>query len=75
MTTVYNSFTISLLIHNIDICKLEKDYGGGSGWSGESRFYYNDVTGHCTLFTYTGKGGNSNNFGTKKECEDRCGGM
>ncbi|CAN7992812.1 unnamed protein product, partial [Ixodes hexagonus] len=37
-----------------------------------SSFYYSETTGKCEPFTYTGCGGNSNNFQSLKECLDKC---
>lgn len=37
------------------------------------RYYYNSVTKTCREFIYTGCGGSSNNFISKKSCMDVCG--
>jgi len=36
------------------------------------RWYFNNETGHCEPFTYTGCGGNGNNFNTTKYCRHAC---
>ncbi|XP_005104663.1 RNA-binding protein 25 [Aplysia californica] len=36
------------------------------------RWYFNVHMGACSWFTYSGCGGNSNNFRTAEECETRC---
>merc|ERR1712096_344655 len=36
------------------------------------KYYYSTRFGKCTKFNYSGCGGNSNNFATKKDCEERC---
>lgn len=38
----------------------------------EKRFYFNSAIGKCRQFKYTGCGGNSNNFTTKRECVRAC---
>lgn len=35
-------------------------------------FYFDTATGQCTAFTYTGCGGNANNFESELECESKC---
>lgn len=37
-----------------------------------SSFHYSQATGKCEAFTYTGCGGNSNNFQSLTECLDKC---
>lgn len=37
------------------------------------RWYFNNKTGHCESFTYTGCGGNGNNFNTTMYCRHACG--
>ena len=39
----------------------------------ENRFYYQKETKTCECFLYYGCFGNTNNFETIKECEDKCG--
>lgn len=36
------------------------------------RWYFNVHAASCSWFSYTGCGGNSNNFRTREECEQRC---
>ncbi|XP_076804904.1 uncharacterized protein LOC143448870 [Clavelina lepadiformis] len=38
-----------------------------------TRFYYNPQISSCTLFTYSGCGGNQNNFATFEKCNAVCG--
>ncbi|XP_028607109.2 tissue factor pathway inhibitor 2-like [Podarcis muralis] len=51
-------------------CSNPKDVGICS--SSVPRFYYNIDTGDCEEFTYTGCGGNINNFLTRKSCLKAC---
>ncbi|XP_057302432.1 agrin-like isoform X1 [Hydractinia symbiolongicarpus] len=37
------------------------------------RYYYNSFTGRCESFTYSGCGGNANNFNSQQNCEGKCG--
>lgn len=36
------------------------------------RFYYDVIVDECRLFYFSGCDGNSNNFATRQECEQRC---
>ncbi|XP_070588010.1 tissue factor pathway inhibitor isoform X2 [Erythrolamprus reginae] len=38
----------------------------------EKRFFYNQITGKCRPFSYTGCGGNENNFTSRKACVRMC---
>ncbi|KAL7991572.1 hypothetical protein Chor_015828 [Crotalus horridus] len=38
----------------------------------EKRFFYNQTTGKCRPFSYTGCGGNENNFTSRKACVKMC---
>ncbi|XP_034285046.1 tissue factor pathway inhibitor isoform X1 [Pantherophis guttatus] len=38
----------------------------------EKRFFYNQTTGRCRPFSYTGCGGNENNFTSRKACVQMC---
>lgn len=38
-------------------------------------FFFDTQTGLCTSFTYTGCGGNDNNFNTEDECDLKCNGL
>ncbi|XP_008110738.1 tissue factor pathway inhibitor 2 isoform X3 [Anolis carolinensis] len=51
-------------------CYSPKDKGVCS--ASEPRFYYNAKTKACEEFTYTGCGGNNNNFRTQKACLKVC---
>ena len=37
-----------------------------------NRYYFNSKTNSCESFMYGGCGGNSNNYGSKKDCENNC---
>ncbi|CAM6004272.1 unnamed protein product [Sphagnum balticum] len=39
-----------------------------------TRYYYNMGTGQCMTFTYSGCGGNGNNFLTSSACQQACAG-
>ncbi|KRX86570.1 Uncharacterized protein T4E_8402 [Trichinella pseudospiralis] len=53
-----------------DPCLLPQSRGNGN--SVLSRWYYNTDTKMCLSFTYTGSGGNQNNFETIEACRSRC---
>ncbi|KRZ90093.1 Uncharacterized protein T08_15150 [Trichinella sp. T8] len=53
-----------------DPCQLPQSRGNGN--SVLSRWYYNTDTKMCLSFTYTGSGGNQNNFETIEACRSRC---
>lgn len=38
----------------------------------EKRFFYNQTAGRCRPFSYTGCGGNENNFTSRKACVQMC---
>ena len=57
---------------NIGVCHLPKKTGPCRG--SFSKYFYNGATGQCEKFTYGGCKGNENNFDTKAECENKCGG-
>ena len=38
-------------------------------------FFFDTATGLCTSFTYTGCGGNANNFNSEDECDLKCNGL
>ncbi|XP_035782943.1 papilin-like isoform X2 [Anopheles albimanus] len=54
-------------------CQLPMDHGDRECKPYQGRFYFDSEKGVCTLFTYTGCGGNQNNFQTEAECEQACG--
>ncbi|GMR59861.1 hypothetical protein PMAYCL1PPCAC_30056, partial [Pristionchus mayeri] len=58
MTSTTNSWQQPLLV--------------GSGPHRLARWYFNAVAKQCQPFTYTGLGGNENNFGSKEECVAVC---
>ena len=43
----------------------------GTGSSVLARWYYNTDTKTCLSFSYTGRGGNQNNYLTLQECRGR----
>lgn len=45
----------------------------GTGTAVLQRWYFDRFAGHCEMFTYTGIGGNGNNFLTEQECHRKCG--
>uniref|UniRef100_A0A1I7V371 Kunitz/Bovine pancreatic trypsin inhibitor domain protein n=1 Tax=Caenorhabditis tropicalis TaxID=1561998 RepID=A0A1I7V371_9PELO len=54
-----------------DPCSLPLARGSGNQFM--DRFYYNQQTGSCQQFTYSGLHGNQNNFLTQQTCEEQCG--
>uniref|UniRef100_A0A8C4YEW4 Tissue factor pathway inhibitor n=1 Tax=Gopherus evgoodei TaxID=1825980 RepID=A0A8C4YEW4_9SAUR len=52
------------------LCYSPKDEGLCS--SSVTRYYYNSKSQSCEEFSYTGCGGNANNFVTKKDCHSIC---
>jgi hypothetical protein len=38
-------------------------------------FFFDTQTGLCTSFTYTGCGGNDNNFSSEDDCDLKCNGL
>nr|XP_040566886.1 papilin-like isoform X2 [Lepeophtheirus salmonis] len=54
----------------INVCRLSKETGHcyDKLW----RYYYDSYSGKCIRFTYTGCGGNQNNFKTISECKSYC---
>ncbi|GAB6024702.1 hypothetical protein CHUAL_009835 [Chamberlinius hualienensis] len=57
--------------HEIDICKLPSEIGNCADY--QERWFYDNAVGSCRGFIYGGCNGNENNFGSEKECDDRCG--
>ncbi|XP_058455705.1 papilin isoform X3 [Malaya genurostris] len=54
-------------------CFLDMDSGDRDCTEWEARYFYNRATGTCVDFTYTGCGGNENNFASFNECDKACG--
>ncbi|UMM38575.1 hypothetical protein L5515_009937 [Caenorhabditis briggsae] len=54
-----------------DPCMLPLARGTGNQFM--DRFYYNQQTGTCQQFTYSGLHGNQNNFLSQQACEEQCG--
>ena len=55
-----------------DICRLPPE--SGDCMAAFRRWHYDINSGECKKFIYGGCAGNSNNFETKEECLQRCGG-
>lgn len=53
-----------------DPCSIPMDPGTCDG--AERRFAYNAVTKRCQVFSYSGCGGNENNFALRKSCMAKC---
>ena len=53
-----------------DVCRLPADVGPCAAVI--PRWFFNDQSGECELFNWGGCGGNSNNFETRFDCENRC---
>ncbi|CAH1113576.1 unnamed protein product [Psylliodes chrysocephalus] len=51
-------------------CGLPKDIGGCK--SNVDRWYFDIVKGECSIFNYSGCGGNMNNFNTLEQCQTLC---
>ncbi|WKY01165.1 hypothetical protein Q1695_015289 [Nippostrongylus brasiliensis] len=54
------------------ICSTSVHAGTPCGAPPQTRFYYDDASKLCRSFTFTGCGGNENNFKTKGECTQFC---
>ncbi|CAH8838475.1 unnamed protein product, partial [Trichobilharzia szidati] len=53
-----------------DFCFFRGDEG--DGYETLEKYYYNATIGKCVNFTYSGSGGNKNNFDTEKICKIAC---
>lgn len=53
-----------------DICKIQVSQGTCNG--SESRWYFKSESGRCEKFSYSGCGGNANNFLSEAICEKAC---
>jgi len=58
------------IVKDIDICSQKANAGDGN--EKFSRFWYNQYSKKCELFTWTGSGGNKNNFEKLSECKAKC---
>ncbi|KAG8171057.1 hypothetical protein JTE90_025924 [Oedothorax gibbosus] len=58
-------------IDNTDACDLPVARGNCNNNS--QRYFFNNLSGQCVQFTYSGCGGNLNNFITEEGCQQRCG--
>lgn len=54
-----------------EICSEPMEEGGCNG--NILRAYFNQTVGRCRLFSYSGCGGNRNNFQTEQDCRNVCG--
>lgn len=54
-----------------DYCLTPKDVGGCDEYI--ERYYFDERSRACHQFTYTGCGGNHNNFESPEECQRNCG--
>ena len=57
----------------LDVCTLPKKPGRCEAYI--PRFYFDSSDGRCKKFIYGGCDENGNNFFTKEECEQTCGGI
>ncbi|KAG8181903.1 hypothetical protein JTE90_026061 [Oedothorax gibbosus] len=58
-------------IDNTDTCDLP--VARGTCNDNSQRYFFNNLSGQCVQFTYSGCGGNLNNFITEEGCQQRCG--
>ena len=59
-----------------EICSEDRDAGDCGGpevRAEEERFYYDIISEDCQPFTFSGCGGNNNNFISLTECQTFCG--
>ncbi|RCN42857.1 Kunitz/Bovine pancreatic trypsin inhibitor domain protein [Ancylostoma caninum] len=54
------------------ICQASLNAGNACGIPPQTRYYYDAPSKLCRPFTFTGCGGNENNFKTKGECTQFC---
>ncbi|KAK5983640.1 Kunitz/Bovine pancreatic trypsin inhibitor domain protein, partial [Trichostrongylus colubriformis] len=54
------------------ICQASVHNGSPCGAPPQTRYYYDAASKLCRSFTFTGCGGNENNFKTKGECTQFC---
>lgn len=54
------------------ICQASINAGTACGAPAQTRYYYDAASKLCRSFTFTGCGGNDNNFKTKGECTQFC---
>jgi len=83
MTNYFIHFTITLISLTIvtsvradtrnDTCTPAQDAGTSSCTKkSETRWSFNGKYGRCVNFTFSGCGGNKNNFNSKEECRTAC---
>merc|ERR1712062_540230 len=54
----------------VPVCDQPRD--GGTLSMPDFRYYFDKLTQECRAFVYLGQGGNSNNFGSIKDCVREC---
>uniref|UniRef100_A0A803SQR6 BPTI/Kunitz inhibitor domain-containing protein n=1 Tax=Anolis carolinensis TaxID=28377 RepID=A0A803SQR6_ANOCA len=70
-TVSIHNFSISLgqdLLPSLCVMRVDR----GVCRAQEKRFFYNYTIGKCRPFSYSGCGGNENNFTTRKSCLQMC---
>lgn len=51
---------------------MPKEEGIFSGGTVQNKFWFNSATGNCEPLSFTGTGGNANNFDSVSQCESYC---
>ena len=69
-SSVLGATTVNLGAQSLSDCKLPPDPGTCS--TGVQRYYFDPKTSSCLRFTYSGCGGNGNNFLTQSQCTVFC---
>lgn len=67
---LYKRETLALFIAGGSPCTLPLQMGNGR--DSLPRFYYDGASRTCKQFSYSGMGGNANNFMNQRECENAC---
>lgn len=68
-------FTNTIFLHSASKEFCMQSPVNGPCFGNVPRFYYNSTLDKCMYFYYGGCGGNANNFGSVKDCEDTCKGI
>ncbi|ODN02731.1 Boophilin-H2 [Orchesella cincta] len=69
LTLFWRCLVLPVVALNVD-CQQPKDVGICKG--AIPRFYFDTTTGNCENMLWGGCGGNSNNFETLQECQNKC---
>ena len=69
-SSFYCSFILCAFFFTENMCELPAMRGGCSGR--EERWHYNSRSQTCEPFSYSGCGGNKNNFVSRLQCESSC---